>query len=131
MPTSVPSLAGLAGLAHGDYGVLRAEAETPASVPEDLRDVVNDVHLPANAGLFLEAADASAAPPWSLPETYFLARHTGSRELSYASQGNASAYLASSSVVYSPRYDYVLTPFSGMRTDRKLVRRVGAFGIYR
>jgi hypothetical protein len=125
------SLAGLAGLAHGDYGVLRAEYETPASVPEDLREVVNDVHLPSRAGLFLEAADASAAPPWSLPETYFLARHTGSRELSYASEGNASAYLAASAVVYSPGYEYVLTPFSGMHTDRKLVKRVGAFGVYR
>jgi hypothetical protein len=127
----VVSLAGLAGLAHGDYGVVRAEIETPASVPEDLRDLVNDVHLPPRAGLFLEAADASAAPPWSLPETYFLARHTGSRELSYASQGNASAYLAASLVVYSPGYEYVLTPFSGMLTDRKLVKRIGAFGVYR
>jgi hypothetical protein len=130
-------LAATASLIRSDVDLTRAQYESPAAVTTDMRKARDLARLvPGTEGLLLEGLDASAAPKWTVPGTYYFASlgRTGPR-ISIVPSGDAGIYLRTGidpgERYYSSDYAYVMTPFGGIASARTPIRRAGNLTLFR
>ncbi|MDX6696615.1 MAG: hypothetical protein QOE65_12 [Solirubrobacteraceae bacterium] len=146
--------AGLAGLlALTAVGVGRATGEltwaqyrSPSATATDVRDLAAAGRgLPHGASILLAGVDATAAPRWTMPDVYYHLRGGGRRlsldggveagfslALGPPSKQFADAFRwAQVPFTYDPAYRYVVTPFQGLASGRRLVAAHGRWGLYR
>jgi hypothetical protein len=133
---TVLALAALGLLARSDVKVARAIEHTPAAALMSLREL-DHVHvpLPKRAQLLVEGAEASDAPKWTVPETYYAARGLHGARPSLPLVRDDALYLGvgvakSPRQFYAPTYDYVLSAFPGLRSNRTLLASRGTYGLF-
>ena len=123
-------------LARSDVKVARAIEHTPAVALMSLREL-DDAHvpLPEQAQLLVEGAEASDAPKWTVPETYYAARGIDGARPSLPLIRDDALYLGvgvpkSPRQFYAPTYDYVLSAFPGLRSNRTLLASRGNYALF-
>jgi hypothetical protein len=129
-------LAGVAALAYADERLAQAMYESPAILSTDLREVAGSLGtLSTPRRVLIDAPDADAGSPLQLPATYFLLRQSTDAYISFDASGIAPAYLYPLYLpirdYYSSTYRYVLTPFAGMATGRRILAQHGNFALER
>ena len=126
------ALAALGAAARADVEVVRNVADSRQVLLGSTRELVDDLRaLPRPATLLIEAPDASPVPVWTAAEALWLARQAGV-EASIDEQ--APFYIGPPlprDDYYSPAYAFVLSPFGGIRTDRRLIDGRRRFSLYR
>ena len=127
-------LAGVATLMYADERLGKATYESRAALSTDLRNLAGHLdRLPAPRRVLIDAPDSDNASPFQLPATYFLLRETPDTFISFDAYGVAPSYLHPFHLpvpaFYSSRYDYVLTPFAGMASARKVIEQAGHFAL--
>ena len=132
----VVPLAGVAALAYANQRLGTATYESRAALSTNLRDVAEDVgRLATPRRVLIDAPDADYAAPFQLPAAYFLLRESSETFISFDASGVAPSYLGPFHLplteFYSPTYDYVLTPFAGMATGRRVIEQHGNFALER
>jgi hypothetical protein len=132
---AVVAVATLFVLAYADVKLVQALYRSPAFVSSAERRLASDVsQLREPRTILLEGADASAAPAFTLPATYYLLRTDDRDRISVDSPAYASAYLHSylePKGTYSPRYRFVFTTFPGIQNGRRLIETRGPYGLFR
>jgi hypothetical protein len=129
-------LAATAAVANADGDLVDAEKESAGFVPPGLREL-RDVApaLPESPSILIEGADATAAPVFTLPAVYYLASRLDRPRISVLPLGVSGAYLGMGADpgarFYDPDYEYVLTTFGGLRTDRTLLVQSGSVSLLR
>jgi hypothetical protein len=127
-------LTGVAALAYANERLGEAVYESPAVLTNDLREVTASIgKLPAPRRVLIDAPDADNQSPFQLPATYNLLRQTPDTYISFDASGIAPSYLYPLYLpipkYYSSTYRYVLTPFAGMATGRRVLERRGNFSL--
>ena len=84
----------------------------------------------------MEAADASVAPKWTVPELYYFSRRLSRPDISFVPSGDAGLYLGVSPLAdrghfYDPAYSHVVSPFPGLKTNRLELAQRGTYALYR
>ena len=129
-------LTGVAALAYADERLGKADYESRAILSTDLRDLAGQIdQLGAPRRVLIDAPDSDYASPFQLPATYFLLRQTPDTYISFDAAGIAPSYLhpfhLPVDAYYSPTYEYVVTPFAGMATGRRVLEQRGNFALER
>ena len=133
---AVIAFAEAGALAHADVKLVRAQYNSPAVVDESLRSISRATHdLPRGSKILIEAMDATAAPKWTVPASYYLTQPPGPDHISFAPSGDAAQYLGLPAIgtgtpYYSSDYRYVITPLSAMRSDRRLLASDPPYGLF-
>ena len=126
---------GIAALIWSDRKLEQASYYTPAVISPELRQLAKDSSLPIGSGLLVEDSDTSAVSVWTTPATYYLAQGIDDVRLSFVSEGLAAAYLGipagTGAAYYSANYQYVLTPFGGVKSNRTVLERRGPYALLR
>jgi hypothetical protein len=141
-PALTLGLAGLvaltgAAIGRADAKLVRAQEYTPAVVTADLRALADDGKrlLPAGPRILVEGGDATVAPKWSTPGTYWFARGIRDAKVSVLPLADSGAYLGlgveSGGRLWDPGYEYVLTSFPGIRRDRERIAMRGTYALDR
>jgi hypothetical protein len=134
----VLALVAVGVLARTDQKVARALEHTPAASLTGLRDLADaNLSLPEEAHVLVEGAEASNAPKWTVPEAYVAARglHDARPSLPLAPRDDA-LYLgvgvpSPPDQLYAPNYDYVLSAFPGLRSNRTPLAKRGTYALFR
>jgi hypothetical protein len=125
-----------AALAHADAKLAQAQYNSPAVVDGSLRWISRATHdLPPGSKIFIEAMDATAAPKWTVPASYYLTQPPGPDRISFVPAGDSAQYLglptlSTGTAFYSSNYRYVVTPLSAVRSDRRLLVTHPPYGLY-
>ena len=124
----------LAVVGHSDAKLIRMTDAQAAFFPEQLRAIGTTVkQLPVGSTILIEGTSTMPRPPFMLPAAYYAlqGRHV---VVAFDAVQPAPAYLgvgADTRRFYTPAYDYVLTPFTDVRSDRDVIGQYGPFVLER
>lgn len=122
-------LASLAAITRADVQLTRARDNAPGIVPSGLRALSAEVErLPGSPRILIEGTDGSVVPFFTLPAVYYEARGGGRARPSFDATGPGGAYLGAGERgddFYDPGYQYVVSAYPGIATNRTLLGRAG------
>ena len=124
-------------IVRSDVDLARAEFESAAVVTPQMRRIADlSRPIPDSAGLLLEGTDATAAPKWTTPASYYIAsQDRNGPKISLVPWGDAGLYLGigpdPGDQFYDPAYRFVLSYFGGVKWGRVALGHEGPFTLYR
>ena len=120
--------------ARSDARLIRMTDSEASFYPEQLRALGPAIaRLPEGSTILIEGTSTMARPPFMLPAVYYTLQGRG-RHIVFDAVQPAPAYLGVGPYArryYSAVYDYVVTPFTGVRSDRNVISRYGPFALER
>ncbi len=114
----------LAGVVRAEVQLVRDWQGSSAALTDEARGLPGSIAaLPDPVSLMLEGIDATPAPGWTLLELTYLA-HEGRADLT------SMIWAPFGPGFYTHEYNYVATPFGGLRGNRRLVAHHGTYSLF-
>jgi hypothetical protein len=130
------ALLSLAAIGNANIKLIQATYYSGMYFPTSLRELTGDAKrvVPDSASMLLEGSDSSHNAAYSMSSMYYAAHEMNDPRLSFDVVPFATYEIGSPlgpTGYYSPRYQYVLTAFAGVKSDRKVLVRNANFALER
>ena len=130
------ALLSLAAIGNANVKLIEATYRSGMYFPTSLRELTGDAQdvVPDSASMLLEGSDSSNNAAYSMSSMYYAAHKMNDPRLSFDVDPFATYEIGSPlgpTGYYSPRYQYVLTAFGGVESDRKVLVRHSNFALER
>jgi hypothetical protein len=136
IPLGGIALLSLASMGNANIHVIEATYESTTYFPTSLRLLAADARrlMPHSANMLIEGSDSAHNPPYATSTMYYAAHDMNNPRLSFDVDPFGTYELGAPlgfAAYYSPRYEYVLTAFGGVKNGRKVLARRSNFALER